>query len=77
MYCEICKEPYTYGRDPMVINCGHSFCSYCIYKMNRCPFDKEPIKKINKNYQYINLLQNSNMYEYPYVYRHYIAQNTQ
>lgn len=50
MDCEICKLSFTVYRDPMVINCGHSFCKACINSMKMCPFDKIIITKITKNY---------------------------
>lgn len=57
--CEICAEAYSKDRVPLVLQCGHTFCSFCISSIKsiravlRCPIDRicdpRPISEIKRN----------------------------
>lgn len=65
MNCDVCSEPYSIpGRPPLVLQCGHSFCSSCVQQVStrgspisgsiRCPTcrqpDARPVSDLPRNY---------------------------
>ena len=68
--CPICLEDYdSKNRRPMVMECGHSICYFCLGSVLRtntkkCPFDKkELLMNLNQypvNWSYLEIL-NSNI----------------
>jgi len=45
--CGICAEGYSSVRIPMILQCGHTFCSVCVERINschstlKCPIDRQ------------------------------------
>lgn len=45
--CGICAEGYSNARIPMVLQCGHTFCSICVERIRaahstlKCPIDRQ------------------------------------
>ncbi|OMJ93388.1 hypothetical protein SteCoe_3630 [Stentor coeruleus] len=65
--CSICEQDYDAGtRDPLMLPCGHTFCSICLQKLlssslNHCPEDRTPISatsisELPKNFSLLRLL---------------------
>lgn len=65
--CSICEQDYDAGtRDPLMLPCGHTFCSSCLQKLlssslNHCPEDRTPISvtsisELPKNFSLLRLL---------------------
>lgn len=70
-----CMCFYSYNKDlriPMVLNCGHTFCKYCLdrYIISKsniipCPTCKIPTSSLKRNYGMISMLEDI----YPEVYK--------
>ena len=39
--CPVCFET----KDLLIINCNHSFCINCLYRMNKCALCRKPTQK--------------------------------
>lgn len=66
--CSICLEAFnTSTKTPLVLACGHSFCSECLiglfHESFTCPFDRKeewrPAKNLPKNYLLLDFLKKS------------------
>jgi hypothetical protein len=62
MECKICYEKFDkQTRKPFTINCGHTYCSFCLTSLkNRndyeCPTCGEPISTCQPNYTVLEIL---------------------
>ena len=61
--CKICFEEYTLGRMPCTLQCGHSLCFQCAFKLIvnsfiTCPLDKQRFRvdAVSGNKSYMNLI---------------------
>ena len=44
--CSVCTEKFSLAdRLPMSLLCGHTFCSYCLTQIKKCPTCREKIKE--------------------------------
>jgi hypothetical protein len=67
LICGICAESYSDSRIPLVLQCGHTFCSFClsIIKENRivlkCPIDRliegRPLNEIKRNISLLEMVE--------------------
>lgn len=67
--CCICYEEYSNNRIPLVLSCGHTFCTVCISNFLSqtsqisCPFDRKvdsrPLSLINKNVSLLQIIEHS------------------
>jgi len=69
MECKICYELYDNQlRKPLILNCGHSFCSDCMDKLRNapnhlCPVCKEQITQKQSNYALLDILDSERVVE--------------
>lgn len=58
--CPICWRDFTAQTEPLLISCGHSFCSDCVTSIsNRCPVCRGRVQmsyKIVKNFSLLSQL---------------------
>lgn len=67
MVCAICREAFSREREPLVLQCGHSFCRYCIEHLvnensyMKCSFDRSydmrPIGDFRPNIALLQLIE--------------------
>jgi len=55
--CTICFRTF---REPIVLNCGHTFDKECIQTLNICPLCRTPIKTRATNWQLLQIIQDRN-----------------
>lgn len=63
MECKICFQEYDQNKyTPMILNCGHTVCIDCTYRLtnNKCPFCKNIINNTSKNYSLIDIISEKN-----------------
>lgn len=53
--CSVCLQHFNISKRPMVLYCGHTFCSVCIKNLNNCPTCRNPIENgpfgLNKDFE--------------------------
>jgi hypothetical protein len=62
MSCGICFENYSasvQSRKPKVLRCGHSLCSECVSKIDKCAVCRKKIQNKNKIPYNFELMNNS------------------